>query len=493
MRLTQSATLVVCSAALALVTLSAGCGQSPPAPRAIGDIHLAKRSELTPAEVKYGVAPVQTPAVTYQPDVVIVGGGADAVRAVGTNGFTWTIDAAAPHANEIAEGKVFFLTGRAVGRVLNVRRDGGNLIVIVGPVDITDVIREANITIDMPVDFGEAIPYTTPDFPGAVSQAEPLQVAAQPEVEGEGPHVVLVSQSTPDAQTPPELPPDVSNLIDFKVVPFANSSGVGLTATSDKGEMRLKAEAAVHLATPQLHAVLKIGPGRIDEASVELKGAAGLTMKFEAGTDVGRRANVNGRFQPDTDFSIPVFGLGVPFAVTVRQQVIIKTALGVRNSTLSATGDYAFGGSFKVGYVRGQSWGVFGPTGFSAKQSLLQTTGGVSLGASGFNMAHQLKVIMGIGTAGFVTGPFFSFTSGVGVARMSDIGMLTCHQATISVKLTGGVGYLIPKAVTSAINFVLRALNIKYRVVGEGGFSSDPTTIVESTGSAPNSKACGGG
>jgi len=40
-----------------------------------------KKSELTPAEIKYGVAPVPDPSITYQPAVVVIGGGADAIRA----------------------------------------------------------------------------------------------------------------------------------------------------------------------------------------------------------------------------------------------------------------------------------------------------------------------------------------------------------------------------------------------------------------------------
>jgi hypothetical protein len=54
-------------------------------------------------------------------------------------------------------GKVFFMTGRAVGRVLDVRKAGADLIVTVGPVTLTEIIRKAHIHIaDMPIDFGEA-------------------------------------------------------------------------------------------------------------------------------------------------------------------------------------------------------------------------------------------------------------------------------------------------------------------------------------------------
>jgi hypothetical protein len=143
------------------IVLLGGCGRHRPAHD--GTIRQLKKSEMTPGELKYGIAPIPDATVTYQPEVVVVGGGGDAIRAQSTNGFIWTIDAKAPHAAELAPGKVFFMTDRAVGRVLDVRPEGDNLVVVVGPVNLTDVVAEAHITIDTPIDFGEAIPYSSPD------------------------------------------------------------------------------------------------------------------------------------------------------------------------------------------------------------------------------------------------------------------------------------------------------------------------------------------
>jgi hypothetical protein len=474
------------------VTIAAGCGRRQSSRS--GPARQLKKSELTAAELKYGIAPIPDPSVTYQPDVIVVGGGADAIRAQSSNGLIWTIDGSAAHAAELVPGKIFFLTGRAVGRVLDVRKEGSNLVVVVGPVDITEVIREAHLSIQVPIDFGEAIAYRAPDFPGTVTQASPIASAERP-WNGSSPKVMHVAydQGSPAGEGQAAPVPDVSNLVHFTMAPFASSSGLGVRATSDGGGLMLGAEASVHVAEPELKVNLDISSGgKVREANVELTGAAGLTMKFTASTDVGRKANVHGRFYPDTDFSLPVTGLGgFPFAVTVRQQFIIKTALGVRNASLSATGDYTFNGSFKVGYSRG-TWSVFGPIGFAAKESLLQTMGGVSLGDSGLIMMHQLKVIVGIGAVGFVAGPYFAVNSSVGVTRQSDITMLHCREATVRVSLLGGVGYAIPRPVTDAINFFLSALNISYRVTGDGGLSSKPMTIIESSGKAPPSKACTG-
>ena len=120
---------------------------------------------------------------------------------------------------------------------------------------------------------------------------------------------------------------------------------------------------------------------------------------------------------------------------------------------------------------------------------MLQTAAGISIGASGLNMAHQMKVIAGLGAGGFAAGPYFSFTSAVGVFKGSDLGMIPCKEATLVVRLSGGVGYQIPKSVTDAINFLLRALRINHRIEGEGGLSTDPISIINSSSALKGCKA----
>lgn len=475
--------LVVLFVAIAIV---AGCGRRRSSRS--GPARQLKKSEMSVAEQKYGIAPIPDPSVTYQPDVIIVGGGADAVRAQSSNGFIWTIDGHAPHAAELVPGKIFFLTGRAVGRVLDVRKDGGNLVIVVGPVNLTDVIREADIKIDMPIDFGEAIAYSSPDFPGRVVSLARASTGDDAAVRP----VAFVTEpgSVGDSQAAAPVP-DVSKLLNdnFTVSPVVSTSEVGLRVSSDAAAMKVLAQVTVHLAEPRFIATFKITPGGLEEASIELGGAAGMTWTFQVGTDVGVKANVNGLLQADPDFSIPVAQLtGVPLTVTVRQRFEIKTGLGVRNARLGATGDYKFNGSFKVGYFGGK-WDVAGPLGFTAKQSMMQTAAGISIGASGLNMAHQMKVIAGLGAGGFAAGPYFSFTSAVGVFKGSDLGMVPCKEATLVVRLSGGVGYQIPKSVTDAINFLLRALRINHRIEGEGGLSTDPIGIINSSSALKGCKA----
>jgi hypothetical protein len=53
-----------------------------------------------------------------------------------------------------------------------------------------------------------------------------------------------------------------------------------------------------------------------------------------------------------------------------------------------------------------------------------------------------------------------------------------------------GIGYLIPKRVTDAINFVLTALNVKHRIGSSGGLQTKPHSIVKWQGWEPDVPVC---
>jgi hypothetical protein len=146
--------LVAAGTALAVLLGLAGCDGDPAADRAAGAGD--PRSE---AALRWGVAPTPHPDVTYQPDVVIVGGGGDSIRSVTDDGLTWRLNPDAPRAAELARGTVMFVTGRAVGRVLDVRRAQDDLAVTIGPVGLTEVIQDGHFTSEGPVALASPVGY----------------------------------------------------------------------------------------------------------------------------------------------------------------------------------------------------------------------------------------------------------------------------------------------------------------------------------------------
>jgi len=148
---------------------------------------------LSPSEVKFGVAPKLSPDVEYQPGVILMEHGDQAIKSVGGDGMSWTFDANAPNVSDFQEGKIVFATGRAVGRILGLKRDGSTVTAILGPVQLTDVIRNGRFIMDQPVDADKMITYVAPDYPG-LQDTSLTKTASLGGAQGAGEETVVVSR-----------------------------------------------------------------------------------------------------------------------------------------------------------------------------------------------------------------------------------------------------------------------------------------------------------
>ncbi len=508
-------------------------------------------SKLSENEFKYGVSPTKNSQVTYQPDVIVVEHGADAIKSANSDGISVTIDANLPEAAQMETGKIVFLTSRAAGKILGTQRDGDKLTLVLGPVELTEIIQDATMSTDQPLDMDSMIAYTAPDYPGAVAEAPKLTQAIRPrlgaggEVRAVGVSMILPSgefkslrgtkrampgdlseasnpivwtdhdvaavrnltlygtthpmekdisfgqlPKLPGAAGAPPLkgPPQDIQLSDFNLKPFC-CGGIGLKIQYDKAGLRFLAYAVIRLDHPSLHFNLDIKGGQIRTAALELKGAAGLTFDFEAGTGMDASATLNNlgkEIALPVDFSIPISGLAVPFAATLKQTFLLKTAFSAKTASLTASADYGFKGSFQMGYINGQ-WTAAAPLDFSVKKSLVNTIGGASIGVNGIVLAYSGKVIVGVGAFGFVTGPYINYIASVGFTRGSDLGITMCRSATLSIDMAVGVGYSMPQVINAGINFFLRQLNVG-EVAASGGIDhrekliTKEQTIPESCG-----------
>jgi hypothetical protein len=428
----------------------------------------ASLAKLTANELRWGISPTRNAKVTYQPDVIIMEHGSDAVRAMASNGLTWTIDANAPQADEIKVDKILFATGRVMGRILAVEHTPSGLAVTLGPVEITDVIKECDLSSDQPIDLSSALVYTAPDYPGATTHDAPAAATsfAEPQV----PVLFATYNAPPAGPDIPDIGAPKEILIDnFHIVPVC-CGGLGITIAHDGQGVKMMANAAVVLHDPSVRFNLVIHGGTIYTAFVQLKGTAGFRVHFTAGTDAGISGNIHQNFFVPVDASFPLVGLGVPLSVVIRQTLTLTTLFTAQNGTLEATGEYEFGGDFKAGKENGGDWRADGPTSVSTKQNLANTTDGISLGVNGLVFGYGAKIIVGIGAFGFVTGPYVGYNTVVGVNKSSSMpGALPCASGTLNTSMRYGVGYQMPQLVTDAINFFMRALNVK-PINSEGGF-----------------------
>jgi len=426
----------------------------------------ASLAKLTPNELKWGISPTRNDKVTYQPGVIIMEHGSDAIRAMASNGLTWTIDANAPGASEIKPDKILFATGRVMGRVLKVDQTPTGLAVTLGPVEITDVIKDCDIKSDQPIDIASALVYTAPDYPGATTTDDPPQTSLGDQVP-----VFFASYSPPSQADDLPAIGAAKELVlnDFHVIPIC-CGGLGITLVHDGQGVKMMATAAVELNSPHVYFALVIRKGTIYTALVQLQGTAGFRVHFTAGTDAGISGNIKQNFFIPVDATFPITGIAVPLSVVIRQTLRVETIFTAQTGTLEATGEYGFGGEFKAGKENGGAWRADGPTSVTTKQNLANTLDGISMGVNGLVFAYGAKIIVGIGAFGFVTGPYVGYNTVVGVNKTSSMpGALPCRSGQLNTSMRFGVGYQMPQVVTNAINFFMHALGIQ-PINSEGGF-----------------------
>jgi hypothetical protein len=466
--------LLICTV-LALITAASGaCGSGGSRGRATPDAPmLAKPSDLTAAERKWGVGPRRGPNVTYQPDVVLIDEGPDAVVGLASNGVEWIIDGESSQAQDVQPGKILFATSRVVGRVLHTRKEGDDVAVLIGPVELTDVVSDLKVKFEAPIDFGEAIEY--PAFPPGLDGAPKPQASIDRfGTYDDGPRLVLARAPMAPRQ---------------RAFPIVSRHGLGIRINVEGDGSHFDGDATFALADPLLEVDLDISGGKITKAVLRLKGSAGLAFGFTASTDRGLKGNFD-IVEPSlpTDLSIPISGPHFPMTVSLRQGFSVETAWGGKGS-LSAKADFTASGAYDIGWSNG-SFGPHGPTNFKWTVHPLASFGHTSAAHTGLVMAYQTKVIVGIGGLGFATGPYLRLHTGIGYSGESKLQQLRgCRNASITVSLGAGFGYFLPQALVNGINAVLRALNLG-AIRSEGGIEAVSKKLLESYTRVPPIEAC---
>ncbi|SDZ30211.1 hypothetical protein SAMN05444365_109149 [Micromonospora pattaloongensis] len=436
--------------AVVVLVATAGCGGAGPAGSGAGG---------TGADQRYGAAPTRHPEVTYQPEVVLVAGGGAAVRSVSDDALTWRIDPGADGADEVARGRIMFLTGRAVGRVLDVRRDGRDLAVTLGPVDITEVIRDGVFSGDRPLDTPVRYEADSPfwaeldagpgEFPSARTPEGVTRTAAVRNLPAGPsalrPAVAAIGRSAPSPG--------------FRVTPVCCAGGVGARFSYDGGDVRIAGSATLLMGSPSASFHLEIRGGRVLRAQLQVRGMVGLRLDIAAATTA--RRNVNKRLAVPVDFSVPIGEvLGVPFSATASQTIGVQTAFSARDGNIKASAEWSLSGALGFGYANG-SFSPQLPGSFAVRNSIVDSMTGPSVGVNGIIVTHQAAFRLGLGAFGFTAGLYATLTTTVGLTVGSAAGapLALCRGAQLGIWTDYGVGYTIPGYLAKAINAFLDLFN----------------------------------
>ena len=507
------------------LVLAAGCGRSPTtgpasatqaaqntqATRTPQSTGAASVHKLSDAERRFGASPKRGEGVTYQPDVIVMEDGAEAIRSQDANGLTWTIDGNAPGASEIAVDKILFATGRAVGRVLKVDHSGSDLAVTLGPVALTDLLKEAHISHQGTLDPADMIVYVgSPDYPGAMSEID-----APAKVAGDGFRLPAAGRARVRAYVvsrdgglvpldPSEEPlqrhacaPDAHGRVRASRAAGAGTheSRAGLRGVCGASGGRLRYVSS-GTGTPalgtaaDLAAILLGGfnffptfneggvgvEARYNEdgvrflAQLRLKLArpkftfhldisdglktASVQLDGFGGVVVGIEGSTNGGYKNiKKEFAIPVdisFTIPgpLPFAATFHQSLWVKTLLTGEHSIIRANGDYQLQGTIVAGIING-SPSATAPLFIHTVQDMAHTLSGESLAVNGLVLSYGGKLIVGVGSFGLVVGPYLSLNTAVGLDKGSILQRGTVGYVCRSAQLSIFLDYGVGFAVPS--------------------------------------------
>jgi hypothetical protein len=378
-------------------------------------------------ERRYGGTITQYRGVVYQPHVVLVGGGATAIRGRSADGLTWTVAANAPGISELRVGNIMLATTFAAGRVLKLTHVGGNVRVVLGPVSLTDVIRDGVFESKSPIRIAKPLFYKT-----TLSRKRGKSSA----------RTGAASAATDK----------------FSMTPICCSGGIGVHIGYSNGTTgKLSATVQLEVERVAVKFRIAVGAGRLIDADLELTGVGGLKYDIWGSTLDGSGNVKSGPIFVPESITIPLVG---PFAVTLTQAFDVSMQF-LGRATVRTHGDYQIVGSLGFGYRGGKAKPERAK--METGTPISQNTLSLGVGANSVSLGWSIRATVGIGGVGFAAGAWFALRPGLAfTADGSHLQSLEFGCATVAVDVSGlyGVGFSIPEFVQDTINAILSLVRV---------------------------------
>jgi hypothetical protein len=456
-----------------------------------GPVAVSGLRTLTGNERAYGPSVGAVPGAEFKPDVVVIGGGANAIRGADSSGLVWTIEGSAPGADKLAVGKIMVATAFATGRVLRLVHAGADVQVTLGPVALTDVYSRLEITSSSPVTLQQPLAYSYPGTPTSSTRGDSGTRAGPPSTTPSVPptappeqHLVEPVQVGPYAAPggptialpAPTVTPKPMQQGKFTLTPYCCFPSQGVRIAYNTATGRMAATVGLVMGNkPLLDFHIDIDGGGLREATFELRGPEAIEFGFEAATK-----DVSGNYRSPT-LRLPVsltFPLaGIPFTITLTQSVYASIQLAGQ-AAFSTSGQYTISGGLGFSYKNGH-FGAQTPS-FSTKLSALQNATSLSVGINAATLGYGARLSAGIGVLGFTAGPYFSLGASLAIAKDGSPPQtsLTAGCVTAGVYAQGsyGVGYEIPAVVADLVNTFLHLVNAA-PIKASGGLNWGPYTL----------------
>lgn len=476
-----------------VVVLVAGCGQGVSGHGVAASAGVgASSGPLDAAGKTYGYG-AQTSGVDYQPDVVVVGGGASSIRSASGNGLVWTIAKSASGASKLKVGSVMLLTSVAAGRVDAIHDDGDSRVVTLAPIGITDLIRNGSIDVNQALCSADVNYQAIPDLPWASStpqsgEVPSTKISPSSYRPSGGLKVEPAIAAAPLAgSSPGSLPFTSEHSVEiavggWKLTPDLAANKIALGIEHD-GALKVGVDFAFDTANLQIHGTDTVHNGQSIHSGFQVTGITGLTVSLQAGAAGGSADNQKIKVEVPIEIEVPIppspETAGLPMIIKVSFKFIVETAITGNNSTLVATGKWALSGPIGI------DGGTLLTPKFSVTQSILDSVTGITLGPSGIVIGVEMKFMVGIGTSSVSAGPFASIIVDLGVTNGSSLGasLVRCKGATLDLKAGAGVGLELPASAVPILKSLLPGAKYEYTL-------ETSTTLLHRSQVVPNVPLC---
>ncbi|HEY6569750.1 MAG TPA: hypothetical protein VIZ22_05640 [Candidatus Limnocylindrales bacterium] len=453
--------VATCGGSSATPGASAKAGVAPTP--TVGDSAAAPTPTNDEASARFGFGPQPDTSITYQPDVVVIGGGPASIRGVSADGLTWTVDAAAAGMDRLAPGLVMFATGKAVGRVIAMDRQGDATDVTLAPVGLGEIIKDGHLTFDQRVPLDALAIAEVPSLADGIEDISiaPPSGVLPGEAPASGARATLARsvETGPVATATNASESQASTKVGkWAVTAYRTEGTVGLRAEQGVGaaqvsgaDLKVALDAHIEVSDLRVVADIPVTRGEVGTSHFRVFGIKGLVMTVEGGAVNGLASNRKARVEIPIKLSQNVIIGGFPATLTQTFRFLVETAFTAKNGTLTAVGGWDVDGSIGID---GQT--VTLPTMTARSPSLVDSIAGISVGVNGMVVAvsFEFGLMAGIAYAG--AGPFAALITSLGLTNGSSLGIVHCRQASITATVSAGVGVRIFDPVNQALKKLLK-------------------------------------
>jgi hypothetical protein len=392
-----------------------------------------------------------TAHVTLTPNTVVISPTLlrSSLVAVSPDGSTYTFSSASGPFAQLAPNKVILLEGFDAGVVTSVHHVAGKLVVATTPATLSQIIQSGTIVVDSPPDYAGAFgsdidttPLSSADESPAPSGGANPEILVDPAIA----HGWNYSgkDKTGDLTYSISLAGDSDGLHAYGGFCYS-SDGSGSVSGTCGGPLSLLGSVNGLISFKTQTANIDVLKGQPPKGSFSLSGfTAQLKVSYVAKRETG--SQIGGKLKAEVlpfSFEMPVcpppgFCAGIPLYTKFTVSLLVTLGISAKNSVMQGGFTVLVAGSGSVVDQTGFKVIAGSAAGFHLSGKFNPGTS-ITLGASGAEVALQLKLALGLGIRSLNAMFYLAFVAAIGQVTGSLVAGELCQNYYANFSINGGI------------------------------------------------------